>query len=183
MTEPNNPKWYSRRWVQLIAAGILGLGIGGAGGSADASKQADLAKAAAQRADAAESRVADAEAKAAAAETKAAAADVTAQKKIADELARLAAQKAALDKRAAALTGQEAAAQASRFDGDGLYLVGSDIKPGTYKSAGGENCYWARHNKANDILDNHLGSGPTVVVVRSSDFSLEVSGCAEFRKA
>lgn len=77
----------------------------------------------------------------------------------------------------------EAEAAANTIDGDGTYLVGDDIQPGTYKSAGGDTCYWSRLGQGGaDIIDNNLGAGPAVVTVRSSDFALEVSRCAPFRR-
>lgn len=164
---PAGPRWYARRWVQIVGAFIIGAGIGGAGASGSAVN--------AEQVEAANKRAADAQAAAATAQA-------DAQAAVDAQTTALAKQRAALDAREAKLGGAEAAAKANTFDGDGLYIVGDDIKAGTYKSTGGANCYWARHDKANDILDNHLGGGPTVVVVRSSDFSLEVSGCAPFRR-
>lgn len=70
----------------------------------------------------------------------------------------------------------------SSFEGDGTYIVGDDIEPGTYKSSGGEGCYWARLDKGGDIIDNEIGDGPAVVNVQPGDFSLRVSSCATFNK-
>ncbi len=98
--------------------------------------------------------------------------------------AELDARSTALDAREAAIKGQEDTVAANTFAGDGVYVVGKDVQPGQYKSAGGSNCYWARLNAAgDDIIDNDLGSGPAVVTVQPSDGLLKVSGCAPFTKA
>lgn len=62
---------------------------------------------------------------------------------------------------------------------DGTYVVGTDIKPGTYHSTGGGECYWARLRSDNetDIIDNHLGAGPTTVTIKRTDHSFETRGC------
>ncbi len=65
--------------------------------------------------------------------------------------------------------------------GDGLYLVGTDITPGEYKSDGptaGGHCYWARLNNSSgdDIIANNLTEGPTRLTAVQGEY-LEVSGC------
>lgn len=174
--------WWKRHWVHVLAAFVVGAGIGGAGGSSGADDAEKRAVAAEAKVKTAEERASEAEEAAQAAAEEAEQAQSDAAASIQETRDALAKQKAALDAREKRISGAEAAAKANTFPGDGVYLVGKDIRPGTYRSAGGENCYWARHNKANAILDNHLGAGPTVVVVRSSDFSLEVAHCAEFRR-
>jgi hypothetical protein len=64
---------------------------------------------------------------------------------------------------------------------DGLYLVGTDITPGEYKSDGpgaGGHCYWARlrDSAGSDIIANNLTEGPTRVTAVAGEY-LEVSGC------
>ncbi|MCW2666355.1 MAG: Uncharacterized protein JWN57_1317, partial [Frankiales bacterium] len=89
------------------------------------------------------------------------------------------AQAAVLEReKAVGLAEQEVAA--NTIEGDGTYLVGEDIKPGTYKSAGGEGCYWERSAKDGDILANNLSDGPAVMNVRASDYSVSVNDCASF---
>jgi hypothetical protein len=62
---------------------------------------------------------------------------------------------------------------------DGTYVVGVDIKAGTYHSTGGNGCYWARLSSDNetDIIDNHLGDGPTTVTIKRGDHAFETNGC------
>lgn len=61
--------------------------------------------------------------------------------------------------------------------GEGTYEVGVDIQPGRYRSPGGDNCYWARLDDSQDILDNNISSGPNVFDVRESDGFIELSRC------
>lgn len=67
------------------------------------------------------------------------------------------------------------------ISGDGIYQVGTDIKPGQYKTKGGAECYYAVLNSSdtNDIVDNNNVSGPAIVDVRAGQY-LELSGCNDF---
>jgi hypothetical protein len=91
---------------------------------------------------------------------------------------------AALDERAAAISTQERAIEESTFGGDGIYVVGSDIAPGTYRSNGGGSCYWARLRNLGGGLDsiiaNHIGGGPQTVTISPTDAGFETSGCGEW---
>jgi len=66
------------------------------------------------------------------------------------------------------------------FD-DGTYLVNTDIQPGTYKSDGPGECYWARLSDASGSLDaiiaNDISTGPAVVTIAASDVAFKSSGC------
>jgi hypothetical protein len=70
--------------------------------------------------------------------------------------------------------------------GDGLFLVGVDVRPGTYRNAGGENCYWARLRSTSGelgaIIANDNPTGPTVVTIRSTDKAFETSNCATWQR-
>ena len=77
------------------------------------------------------------------------------------------------------------------FQGDGVYLVGSDIQPGTYRSRPAADsvtgyCYWARLSNTSGDLDGIIAnanpSGPFVVTISRSDKAFEVNGCEPFRK-
>lgn len=76
------------------------------------------------------------------------------------------------------------AAPAGSITSDGTFLVGADIKPGTYKSAGGDTCYWARLKdlSGSGIIDNGIGAGQQVVTVQASDKAFETRGCGEWRR-
>lgn len=72
----------------------------------------------------------------------------------------------------------------------GTYLVGSDIQPGTYKSAGTDgtagSCYWAREKDTSGVLGsiiaNNLASGPSVVTIKPTDGAFETTGCSPWVK-
>lgn len=80
---------------------------------------------------------------------------------------------------------------ASTIPGDGTFVVGTDIKAGTYKTAGPAdsaipNCYWARLKGTSgafeDILANGNTGGPATVTIRSGDAAFETSGCETWQK-
>jgi hypothetical protein len=70
--------------------------------------------------------------------------------------------------------------------GDGMYIVGTDIAPGTYKDTGGDACYYARlsgfGNTTDDILANNLASAPSIVTISTSDKGFETHGCGTWKK-
>ncbi|MCA1189238.1 MULTISPECIES: PASTA domain-containing protein [unclassified Saccharopolyspora] len=75
--------------------------------------------------------------------------------------------------------------------GDGTYAVGTDIEPGTYKSAGPSSsvvpmCYWARlkdtSGEFDSIIANNVGEGPATVTIQDGDGAFEVRGCQPFEK-
>lgn len=69
---------------------------------------------------------------------------------------------------------------------DGLYKVGADIPPGSYRTAGGGGspCYYARlkTDETTSYIANNLSSGPMRMTVRSSDGYVELSGGCEWTK-
>ncbi len=69
------------------------------------------------------------------------------------------------------------------FGGDGTFVVGSDVQPGTYKSDGGSGCYWGREDSAGKTIDNNIGDGPSVVTIQPGDFAIKTARCAPFHKA
>ena len=73
---------------------------------------------------------------------------------------------------------------------DGTYRVGTDIVPGTYRTAGpsphGESdCYWARLRdlNPNSIIANNISSGPQSVTIQSSDAAFVTHSCQPWQKA
>ncbi|EUA91519.1 hypothetical protein I551_2045 [Mycobacterium ulcerans str. Harvey] len=56
-----------------------------------------------------------------------------------------------------------------------------DIKAGTYRSAGGDSCYWERLRGVGGTLDeviaNGAGTGPQVVQIRPSDAAFKTQHC------
>jgi hypothetical protein len=72
---------------------------------------------------------------------------------------------------------------------DGTYRVGTDIAPGTYRSAGrssqGESdCYWARLNSLDptDIIANNISTAPQVVVIQPGDAAFLTRSCQPWQK-
>jgi len=67
------------------------------------------------------------------------------------------------------------------IDKDGTYLVGKDIMPGTYSSAGpvgNGTCYWKRMgNPDGNLIDNALSKKPQVVQIDVSDKAFKTTGC------
>ena len=78
---------------------------------------------------------------------------------------------------------------AARMSGDGgMFAVGADIAPGTYKSTGNtdDSCYWERTKDAEhgveSILANDNVNGTAVVRLSSSDAYFKTTGCKDWKK-
>ena len=72
---------------------------------------------------------------------------------------------------------------------DGTYRVGTDIVPGTYRSAGrstegDSDCYWARLNSLNPthIIVNSISNDPQVVAIQPSDAAFLTHSCQTWQK-
>jgi hypothetical protein len=85
----------------------------------------------------------------------------------------------------AASPASDASNVATRIEGGGTFIVGSDVAPGTYRSSGPEPgalfCYFARlsgfSGELEDIIANDNSEGPTVVTIEPSDAAFETSSC------
>ncbi|MEU5345088.1 MULTISPECIES: hypothetical protein [unclassified Streptomyces] len=86
---------------------------------------------------------------------------------------------------------KKAEPKVATIPGDGTFVVGDDIKAGTYRTAGAEdsvipNCYWARLKGTSgdfeDIIANGNVKGPTTVTVSSSDGAFQSTGCKTWKK-
>ncbi|MCX5287097.1 MULTISPECIES: hypothetical protein [unclassified Streptomyces] len=80
---------------------------------------------------------------------------------------------------------------ATTVSGDGEYIVGKDIRPGTYRTAGPAdsslpNCYWERDKDAkgefSSIIANGNPNGSAVVSVQPTDKLFKTQGCKEWVK-
>ncbi|MEV0206789.1 hypothetical protein AB0H97_16470 [Streptomyces sp. NPDC050788] len=78
---------------------------------------------------------------------------------------------------------------ATRMKGDGgMFRVGADIKPGTYRSTGNSDgtCYWERAKDAGhslgSIIANNNVTGTAVVTISSSDGYFKTTGCQDWKK-
>ena len=64
---------------------------------------------------------------------------------------------------------------------DGMFIVGTDITPGTYRNTGGQNCYYARlsgfGNTVDDIIANNNIDTPTIVTIAATDKGFQSVGC------
>lgn len=80
------------------------------------------------------------------------------------------------------------AAPANSIPGNGTFLVGSRVKPGTYESAKPKsgNCYWARlkdtKGALGSIIANNNSSGPSTVTIEATDGAFQTSGCEAWTK-
>ncbi|HLV05947.1 hypothetical protein [uncultured Georgenia sp.] len=74
---------------------------------------------------------------------------------------------------------------ASSF-GDGTYVVGGHIRPGTYRASGGSRCYWERLSnftgELRDIKANSYGRSNPTVTISSSDAGFSTSNCGTWRR-
>jgi hypothetical protein len=77
---------------------------------------------------------------------------------------------------------------ATRFSGEGEFVVGEDIKPGTYKTAGPEGgfgCYWERAENASGefdaIIANNNLNGPGRVTLNSGEY-FQTNRCQERKR-
>jgi len=71
--------------------------------------------------------------------------------------------------------------------GDGTFVVGTDIRPGKYRTPGAadyfdtDNCYWARLTDTSGDLAAVTASGntggPVTVTILPTDHAFETSGC------
>lgn len=71
------------------------------------------------------------------------------------------------------------------FD-DGIYIVGTDFMPGTYKNSGVQGCYYARLSgfggTTDSIIANNNVDAVTIVTIAASDKGFESNGCGTWTK-
>lgn len=70
---------------------------------------------------------------------------------------------------------------------DGLFEVGIDVQPGTYRTEGpdGTNdggCYWSRSGPRGDVIDNGVVNEPGAVTVRQGE-RIDSAGCLPWKRA
>ena len=73
------------------------------------------------------------------------------------------------------------------MDHDGIFIVGTDIQPGTYASAGpvpDGTCYWKRMADLHggDIIDNAFTKQAQLVSIDATDKAFKTSGCQTWQK-
>jgi hypothetical protein len=72
----------------------------------------------------------------------------------------------------------------STMSGDGVFVVGQDITPGTYHTTGAVNgadgnCYYALlgSTDTSNIIDNNNVTGPATITVGPGVKAVDISGC------
>ncbi|MFC5722123.1 hypothetical protein ACFP1Z_18315 [Streptomyces gamaensis] len=75
----------------------------------------------------------------------------------------------------------------AQLSGNGMYKVGVDIAPGTYRAEGNKSgCYWERDKNAlhesDSVEANDNVTGSAVVTVTSQDAYFKTQGCADWKK-
>ncbi|GAA3805279.1 hypothetical protein GCM10022403_044060 [Streptomyces coacervatus] len=89
-------------------------------------------------------------------------------------------------KKAQAAEKKAAGKKKAAFAGDGDFQVGSDVKPGTYRTTGNTDgmCYWERARDAkgetDSILANDNVSGTSYVTVKATDKLFKSNGCKDW---
>lgn len=71
--------------------------------------------------------------------------------------------------------------------GQGTFIVGTDMVPGTYRSSKGDGCYWARlrgfAGTLNEIIANDFrSSGRALVTIKGTDKGFQSSRCGTWTK-
>lgn len=73
--------------------------------------------------------------------------------------------------------------------GEGRFVVGTDIAPGTYQTtgpSGNADCYWERLKHTSDVIDsiiaNDLRPGPAMVTIDASDAAFQTRWCHTWTK-
>lgn len=81
----------------------------------------------------------------------------------------------------AAVTTQTPPAQPLATFGDGTFIVGSDVQPGTYRNNGTSGCYYARlsgfDGTTGNILANGNSDSQVIITIKPTDKGFESSGC------
>jgi hypothetical protein len=73
--------------------------------------------------------------------------------------------------------------------GEGKFVVGMDIAPGTYRTTGPSgrlDCYWERLKRTSGatdaIITNNLGRGPATVTIDGNDGAFQTRWCSTWTK-
>jgi len=162
---PGQPARPRRRWLKYGAVALvslfIGVGIGAGDGSAETGKEETRTKAAPRPTVTVTKTAAAADPEPAPTVTK----TVAAKPKKTKE-----------------------AGPASTFSGEGEYVVGEDIKAGTYKTSGPDGefgCYWERSKNASGefgaIIANNNLEGPGRVTLNSGEY-FKTNRCQEWKR-
>lgn len=98
----------------------------------------------------------------------------------------VAAQKAAQDAQQSVPDATVAKIKADTIPGNGTYMIGADIQPGTYRSVDNSGCYWSRlsglSGSMGDILANDNVNGQAVVTIAATDKAFTSSRRTDWQK-
>jgi hypothetical protein len=78
---------------------------------------------------------------------------------------------------------------ANKMPGDGTFLVGKDIVPGTYRGNvdAQSGCYWSRlrglSGELSDVVANEIESGPAIVTIKKTDKAFSTKRCGGWELA
>ncbi len=71
--------------------------------------------------------------------------------------------------------------------GEGTFIIGTDLEPGTYRNTGGDSCYWARLSNfeggLNSVIANDNTQGTTIVEIQAGDRGFKSSRCGSWSKS
>ena len=69
---------------------------------------------------------------------------------------------------------------------DGMYIIGTDIEPGTYKSSGQQGCYYARlsgfEGTVDEIIANANTNTAAIVTISASDKGFQSDSCGTWTR-
>jgi hypothetical protein len=84
---------------------------------------------------------------------------------------------ATLKSQQAALAQQQGMTQSNQISQDGVYVIGHDMKGGTWHTSGGSQCYYALlgSTDTSNIIDNNNITGPATVSLGGA-YAFEISG-------
>ncbi|NKQ27343.1 hypothetical protein [Streptomyces galbus] len=70
-----------------------------------------------------------------------------------------------------------------RVFGDGVYRVGSEVKPGTYYTTDVDGCYWERTDATGEVIDNNFvpAAKRVQVTIMATDHSFHSESCGRWQ--
>jgi hypothetical protein len=81
---------------------------------------------------------------------------------------------------------QKTKSKKTTIPGNGVYLVGADFKPGTYRSKANSGCYWERASSADGTFDSIIANdnvdGQAIVTINRTDKVFSTSGCHAWKR-
>ena len=95
-----------------------------------------------------------------------------------------------LDERESAIATSEAIAASNTVTGDGTFIVGQEIAPGTWRSQGSvrppASCYWERLSSfdaaTGNIIANENSKGPTIATIAPTDVAFKTNRCGTWTR-